>query len=123
MFPDTPPSEQTCPLFAPELSHLDTPDAIAVYLKGWHGRINSAEALLENTGIDLLAHNTALVDAVLRRLFDLAIQRASSQAPPELGVGGCALAIIATGGYGRRELAPFSDVDVTFVPAREDDPT
>ena len=107
--------EQTCPLFAPELSHLDTPDAIAVYLKGWHRRINCAEALLENTGIDLLAHNTSLVDAVLRRLFHLAIHRAgpNEEAP--------ALAIIATGGYGRRELAPFSDVDVTFVPAREDD--
>jgi len=108
--------EHTCPLFAPELDLLDSPAAIAVYLKEWHGRINSAEALKENTGADLLAHNTSLVDAVLRRLFALAIERAKpSDTPPSL-------VIIATGGYGRRELAPFSDVDVTFVPALEDDP-
>ena len=109
-------SEQACPLFAPELSRLDSPAAIATYLKGWHGRINSAPSLQEIDGISLLAYNTALVDAVLRRLFELAIERAGpvGEAP--------AIVIIATGGYGRRELSPFSDVDVTFVPAREDDP-
>ena len=108
--------EQICPLFAPELSRLDSPAAIAVYLKDQHGRINSLETFTANTGIYLLAHNTALVDAVLRRLFALAIERAgpSDSAP--------SLAIVATGGYGRRELAPFSDVDVTFIPALEDDP-
>ena len=109
-----------CPLFAPALANFDDPAQIAVYLKDQHRQINHPEALLENTGMDLLAYNTALVDAVLRRLFDLAISRAAAsghgqEAPP-------ALAIIATGGYGRRELAPFSDVDVTFVPALEDDP-
>ena len=109
-------SAQTCPLFAPELARLETPAAIAAFLKDWHDRINSPAALHENRGTDLLAHNTALVDAVLRRLFALAIERAGpSETAPSL-------AIIATGGYGRRELAPFSDVDVTFVPALEDDP-
>ena len=108
--------EQTCPLFAPELARLASPAAIAAYLKEWHGRINSADGLKGNVGTDLLAHNTALVDAVLRRLFALAVERAGSAG------GEPSLAIIATGGYGRRELAPFSDVDVTFVPALEDDP-
>ncbi len=108
--------EQTCPLFAPELSCLSAPAAIAAYLKDWHGRINCAATLKDNTGAELLAHNTALVDAVLRRLFELSIKRAG------VAEGVPALAIVATGGYGRRELAPFSDVDVTFVPAREDDP-
>ena len=110
------PSEQTCPLFAPELARLDSPAAIAAYLKDWRGRINSADSLRDSTGTELMAHNTALVDAVLRRLFALAVERAGP------GEGEPALAIIATGGYGRRELAPFSDVDVTFVPALEDDP-
>ncbi len=109
-----------CLLFAPVLADLHDPAQIAVYLKQQHAQINSPDSLRENTGMELLAHNTALVDAVLRRLFTLAVERADAggqgqEAPP-------ALAIIATGGYGRRELAPFSDVDVTFVPALEDDP-
>ena len=117
MPPEPPAPEQTCSLFAPELAPLHAPADIAAYLKDRHGTVNSAESLQENRGTDLLAHNTALVDAVLRRLFDLAVERAGEpEAEPP------ALAIVATGGYGRRELAPFSDVDVTFVPAREDDP-
>ena len=110
------PPPQTCLLFAPSLARLSTPAEIAVYLKEQHGQINCAETLRECSGLELLAQNTALVDAVLRRLFALAIERAGS---PEIAPS---LAIIATGGYGRRELAPFSDVDVTFVPALEDDP-
>ncbi len=109
-----------CSLFVPDLDALADPAPIAVYLKAQHRQINSPASLTENSGMDLLAANTALVDAVLRRLFALAIDRAAAaghgqDAPP-------ALAIVATGGYGRRELAPFSDVDVTFVPALEDDP-
>ncbi len=109
-------SPQTCLLFAPALEALDTLPEITAYLKDQHRRINSAETLRSSTGMDLLAQNTALVDAVLRRLFALAVERAG---PPDAVP---ALAIIATGGYGRRELAPFSDVDVSFVPALEDDP-
>ena len=109
----------TCLLFAPKLAALSTPAEIASYLKAQHRQINSVESLRENTGMDLLAHNTALVDAVLRRLFALAVERAGQEQKQERPP---ALAIIATGGYGRRELAPFSDVDVTFVPALEDDP-
>ncbi len=110
---------QHCLLFAPVLAGFRTPTEITAFLKEQHARINSPEALRESTGMDLLAQNTALVDAVLRRLFALAVERAGHQ---EDAHAAPALAIIATGGYGRRELAPFSDVDVSFVPALEDDP-
>ena len=109
-------SEPSCPLFPPQLALLQSPTEIGAYLKEWHGQINSAKTLQEEDGMSLLARNTALVDAVLCRLFALAIERAGPEADPP------ALAIVATGGYGRRELTPFSDVDVTFIPEREDDP-
>ena len=112
-------SVQYCLLFAPILAGLRTPAEITAFLKEQHARINSVETLRESTGMDLLAQNTALVDAVLRRLFALAVERAGHQEEADAAP---ALAIIATGGYGRRELAPFSDVDVSFVPALEDDP-
>lgn len=47
------------------------------------------------------------------RLVDLVI---------ETIVGDAEVAVIATGGYGRRELSPYSDVDLTVVPVDEGRP-
>ncbi|MDQ2686396.1 MAG: HD domain-containing protein [Armatimonadota bacterium] len=104
------------PPFTDDLERLHSEAEISAYLKDWHARLNTPAGVAE-AGADLLAQNTSLVDAVLRRLFAGAVE----QAGPQESLA--ALAIVATGGYGRRELAPFSDVDVTFVSAHEDDPT
>ncbi|BDI32137.1 bifunctional uridylyltransferase/uridylyl-removing enzyme [Capsulimonas corticalis] len=111
-----------CALFEPQLASLSTTADIGAFLKKCHQEINSLDRLSSGAGVALLAHNCALVDAVLRRLFALAVEHAAALAPagedaptmPEL-------TIVASGGYGRRELAPYSDVDVTFVSVREDD--
>jgi len=112
--------EQTCSLFEPELAGMSTAADIGAYVKEWHGRINSSDRIKNDGGVDLLAYNTALVDAALRRIFGLAIERSESQRSQPVS-GDPEIVIIATGGYGRRELSPFSDIDVTFVPSREDD--
>ena len=104
-----------CDLFGPALDKLSTAQELGAFLKEWHARIN-----VEGSGRDgfLLAHNTALIDCVLRRIFNLAVEKADVGKD---GLDAPEIVIIATGGYGRRELCPHSDVDVTFVPAREDD--
>lgn len=56
-----------------------------------------------------------LMDAVLSRIYSLACYRMETT-PVRVS-----LAIVATGGYGRRELCPYSDIDITFLPAREND--
>jgi [protein-PII] uridylyltransferase len=53
-----------------------------------------------------------LVDQLIRVLFDFVIERIYPLANPTSGER---LAVVAVGGYGRGELAPYSDIDLLFL--------
>jgi [protein-PII] uridylyltransferase len=53
-----------------------------------------------------------LMDQLIRALYDLVSERVYPLANPTAGEK---LAIVATGGYGRGELAPYSDIDLLFL--------
>lgn len=57
--------------------------------------------------------HTAIMDALWAGIYE----RALLQTPDAPAIPG--FAVVATGGYGRAELAPFSDLDVAIVPVGE----
>lgn len=61
-------------------------------------------------GLAWCEEHTSLVDAVVVAVAD------------ELGTALRQVAIVAVGGYGRRELSPYSDVDLTLIPSDENAP-
>ncbi len=65
--------------------------------------------------IQLSLQLTGVIDAVIRRMYRIACEICKENHAT------FPLAIVATGGYGRRELAPFSDVDITFIAERDGD--
>jgi [protein-PII] uridylyltransferase len=62
-------------------------------------------------GREICALRVELIDVLLQHVFDTAVSFAEQNraTPPT------PLTVIALGGYGRRELNPFSDVDVMFL--------
>jgi [protein-PII] uridylyltransferase len=64
------------------------------------------------SGGDVVRGNAFLVDQLVRIIFDLATERAYPVANKSTSEQLC---LVAIGGYGRGELAPFSDVDLMFV--------
>ena len=67
---------------------------------------------MRNDGPMVLAATSFLMDQVLRVLFDFASERVYPAANPSAAER---LGLVATGGYGRGELAPLSDIDLLFL--------
>ncbi len=60
-------------------------------------------------GLEIVRDRAALLDIVLRHLFEGALEGSTyGEKPPPV-------ALLAIGGYGRGELSPYSDVDILFL--------
>ncbi|MBL8710121.1 MAG: [protein-PII] uridylyltransferase [Rhodospirillaceae bacterium] len=65
-----------------------------------------------NAGITNAHEASFLIDQLLRGLFDFTTQKAFPVGNPTIAER---LTLVAVGGYGRGELAPYSDIDILFL--------
>ncbi|HUN48089.1 MAG TPA: [protein-PII] uridylyltransferase [Stellaceae bacterium] len=64
------------------------------------------------SGTEVVRSLSFLVDQLIRALHDFVTERVYPAANPTVGEH---VAVVAVGGYGRGELAPFSDIDLLFL--------
>lgn len=62
-----------------------------------------------------------ITDALVGRVYDIAIECDEALSPPARRTVARGICVAAVGGYGRREMSPFSDVDVAFIVRHEED--
>lgn len=76
------------------------------------GRLAMKEALSQGaSGTDACRGLSDVYDAIVRSLWTQALKEIPA-------MSSCNLALIATGGWGRRELCPYSDIDFILLAAR-----
>ena len=100
-----------------ELSALSDEKSIATWLVRERQTL-IAQWMPERGGRIWMHAYAALLDIVVRRLFALSAERVAGTT--NLAPSG--VAILAVGGYGQRLCAPHSDLDLTFLSERDDDP-
>jgi [Protein-PII] uridylyltransferase len=64
------------------------------------------------SGTEVVQANAFLVDQLVRTIYDFATTHVYPAQHPR---GEDPLSVVATGGYGRGELSPFSDIDLMFL--------
>lgn len=94
-----------------ELAICDTAIAVGQWLRKYRAEV-MASNVSSPFGLSLCRVFTAMVDSSLARLYELAITEAGLDQSPQM-------CVVATGGYGRLDLCAHSDIDVTFIPARD----
>ena len=79
-----------------------------------HGRAEIARRLRlhPSRGLEVAAAQAFLTDQLIRLLYDFVTERLYPLGSPTTAER---LVVLAVGGYGRGEMAPFSDVDIAFL--------
>lgn len=78
------------------------------------GQAEITRRLIENPsrGLDAAAAGAFLMDQILRLLWDFTTERLHPNSNPTAAER---MTLVAVGGYGRGEMAPYSDVDIAFL--------
>jgi [protein-PII] uridylyltransferase len=96
--------------------------ALQIFKAGLYRGVAEIRGRFENdamSGAEVVVANAFLVDQLVRCIYDFASNRVFPAAGSDIENS---MAVTATGGYGRGELAPFSDIDIMFLLPRQQTP-